>query len=193
MFKRLLVAAALIAGFSANASELPFQIDVQKLQQSTMDLANTNDGILPWKVGDNADYKLNLGGFIEGTLNMLVREEVPQGYWVEQNVDLMIQKSKIEMLFDKNTGQVLEMRVDGQKQDLPKGGEMEIVESRPDSVTVPAGTFECTYAKLLDKQSNETSELWLEMEIVPIFGLIKQISPSQMGPVTIELTAFLKQ
>ena len=50
---------------------------------------------LNWQVGDNADYSIKVS-FLQGTMNVKVREKQGNDFWIEQNVDLMIQKSKIE-------------------------------------------------------------------------------------------------
>lgn len=188
MFKKLLIGLAALSAVQAGAVELKIKIfDVQAFNQELMQEARPS--ALPFKVGETADYKLSLGGFLEGTMNMLVREETADGIWLEQNIDLMIQKQKVETLFDKETGQVKKVLVDGQEQKLEQGEAPEIVESKPDTITVPKGTFECSYVKLKDKEGTET-ELWVNPELVPIMGLIKMASQSQIGPVTIELTDF---
>jgi hypothetical protein len=148
---------------------------------------------LNWKVGDKADYKLSMG-FIKGTMNTIVREEIDKGFWVNQDMDLgFMGKQKVEILFDKFTGAVLEMRVNGEKQDAPDPGDVEIIETRGEKVTVPAGTFEALYAKVKETKNNQVSEVWINPDVVPINGMIKTLSNSQMGKVTVELTAYKKQ
>jgi|SaaInlStandDraft_6_1057023.scaffolds.fasta_scaffold24765_3 hypothetical protein len=160
-----------------------------KLQQTVMDQAETQN--LGWKVGDSADYSINMG-FIKGTMKSFVREETSEGYWVEQNVDLMIQKSKVEILFDKATGQVLQFLVNGQKQEMPNPEDQEIVDMQEANITVPAGTFDCIYVKILNKKDNSESEAWINPNEIPISGLLKQLSNSQFGKVTVELKSFQK-
>ncbi|MBT4760231.1 MAG: hypothetical protein HOO06_00915 [Bdellovibrionaceae bacterium] len=154
-----------------------------------MDQAETQN--LGWKVGDSADYSINMG-FIKGTMKSFVREETSEGYWVEQNVDLMIQKSKVEILFDKATGQVLQFLVNGQKQEMPNPEDQEIVDMQEANITVPAGTFDCIYVKILNKKDNSESEAWINPNEIPISGLLKQLSNSQFGKVTVELKSFQK-
>lgn len=148
---------------------------------------------LNWTVGDTADYNIS-AGFISGTMNMLVREENDKGFWVNQDMDLgFAGKQKVEILFDKSSGAVLELRVNGEKQDTPDPGNQEIVETKGTTVTVPAGTFDCLYAKIRDLDKNEDSEAWINPDLIPIVGLLKQLAPSQMGQVKVELTGFNKQ
>ncbi|MEZ4871415.1 MAG: hypothetical protein R2827_04040 [Bdellovibrionales bacterium] len=148
---------------------------------------------LNWTVGDRASYNIDMG-IIKGTNEMLVREKNDRGFWVEQNMDLgFAGQQKAEILFDKNTGQILEFIVNGQQQDIPEPGEQEVIDMREDNITVPAGNFDCVYFKIRDKESGDISEAWINPQLVPISGAIKQVSPGPMGlTVTLELTSFEK-
>lgn len=191
MFKKLFVAVVAIASFQAGAV---VKFDLSGLHKlNAKILAEASESVLPFKVGDKADYSLNLAGFLQGTMNMLVREETAEGVWLEQNIDLQIQKQKVETLFDKSTGQVKKVLVDGQEQKLEPGEAPEIIESRPDTVTVPAGTFECAYVKLRDKTQNTETELWVNPEVIAIMGMAKMVAQTEIGPLTLELASFLKQ
>jgi hypothetical protein len=130
-------------------------------------------------------------GFIQGKMQSFVREEVEAGIWMQQDMDLgFMGKQKVEVLFDKNTGQVLEIIANGQKQDLPDSSNMELEDMKEANITVSAGTFDCVYMKVRDKNKNESSEAWINPQLVPMSGLIKQISPSPFGQVKMELTSF---
>jgi hypothetical protein len=189
MLKKIVLGLSALLAFQAAAVSINIElIDVKSLNQQIFDDAKVTR--IPFNVGDKADYSLNLGGFLNGTMNMLVREETPEGIWLEQNIDIVIQKSKVETLFDADTGQVKKVLVDGKEQKMEDQEPPEIVESKPDTVTVPAGTFECSYVKLHDKKQNSDTDVWINPELVPIVGLIKQVAQSQMGPVTLELTGF---
>ena len=195
MLKKLVLAVSAFMAFQAGATKLNINLfDVKSMTTKLMDDVRTSR--IPLTVGDTANYSIDLAGLLQGTMEMLVREETSEGIWLEQNIDLMIQKQKVETLLDSETGAVKKMLVDGKEQKMEEGGKSEIVESKPDTVTVPKGTFECTYVKIkntdADGQSSE-AELWLNPEIVSIVGLIKQVAQSQLGPVTIELTDFKKQ
>lgn len=195
MLKKLVLVAAAFVAVQASALEIKFNnlLDVKAL--STKILGEVNPSKIPLTVGDSADYAIDLGGFIKGTMNMLVREETSEGIWLVQDIDLQIQKQKVETLLDAETGAVKKMLVDGKEQQLEDGGKSEIVESKPDTITVPKGEFECTYVKIKSTaKSGEESEaeLWLNPELVPVMGLIKQAAQSQFGTVTLELTDFKK-
>lgn len=157
-------------------------------------LSSESPSRIPFNPGDRANYVINFAGFLNGTMDMYVGQETADGIWLVQDIDLMIQKQKVETLFDKNTGQVKKVLVDGKEQSLETGGEPpEIVESKPDTVEVPAGKFECSYLKLHDKKQNSDLEFWVNAEIIPMLGLIKQVAQSQFGPVVIELKSFEKR
>jgi hypothetical protein len=148
--------------------------------------------LLLLKVGDSADYKMD-GGFIQGTMHNLVREETPQGFWVQQDMDMgFLGKQKVEILFDKSTAGVLELLVNGQKQTPPDPNDVEIVETKHDHITVPKGEYDCIYAKIHDKKQNQDSEAWVNPKVVPINGMLKTIAPSQLGTITMELTDFVR-
>ena len=126
-------------------------------------------------------------------MHMFIREETTQGFWLQQDMDLgFMGKQKVETLIDKSSGAVLEMIVNDQKQTPPDPNDTEIVETKNDHITVPAGEFDCIYAKLHDKKQNQDAEAWINPKAVPIAGMLKQIAQSQMGPITIELTDFVR-
>lgn len=159
-------------------------------------LAHIQEGVvtqgLNWKVGQENNYKLNMGGFINGSMKMYVREIAADGIWMVQDVDLMIQKQKIEILIDPNTGAIKKMMIDGKEQAPPKA-DYEIVEQKEDHVTVPAGSFDAIYIKVKDKANNgQISEQWVNPRDIPLSGMVKSLADSQLGKVTIELTSFKK-
>lgn len=191
MLKKVLFSFAILFGVQASALTIEVPIlNAADMQQMIQDQVGVQG--LPWKVGESANYNLK-AGFISGKMTMLIREEVHEGFWVEQNVDVMIQKSKVELLIDKNTGKILQMIVDGKKQTPPEPGDTEILESHPDNVTVPAGTFECAYVKVHDKKQNQDQDLWVNPELIPVMGMIKTTGQTQLGALLIELTSFVKK
>ncbi len=144
---------------------------------------------LKWKVGDKASYKMS-GGIINGTAEMYVREDNGSEIWVQQDMNLgFLGQQKVEILYDKATGQVKKILANGQEQQLPNQNDIEVLETKEDRVTVPAGTFDAIYAKVKDKKNNQIQEAWLNPKEVPINGLLKTISDSQMGKISLELTS----
>lgn len=145
---------------------------------------------LKWKVGDKADYSISIGGFINGTSKSFVREDNGTEIWVQQDMDLgFAGKQKIEILFDKATGQVKKLLAEGKEQAIPDASNMEVVETKEDQVTVPAGTFKAIYAKIKNKSDSSIQEAWINPQEVPINGMVKALADSQFGKVTQELTA----
>lgn len=191
MFKSILIAAAIAISASAQASNTisGFLFDQQITQiQKHIGTYGPN-----WAVGDACDYKLNMGGFLNGTMKMYIREIGADGIWMVQDVDLMIQKQKAEILIDGSTGEIKKILVDGKEQEIPKS-DIEIVEQKEATITVPAGTFQSIYVKLKDNaQDGAISEAWINPRDIPINGMLKSIQDSQLGKVTIELTSFIKK
>ncbi|RME16530.1 MAG: hypothetical protein D6797_04360 [Bdellovibrio sp.] len=180
--KLMFILFAMLMGASSWAFERPLLPVSQMVAPKGLD----------WKVGDNADYQIDIG-FLKGTMHSTVRNEDARGFWVVQDIDLKIQKQKVEILYDKNTGAVLEIIVNGQKQTPPDPSDMELVDMKESHVEVPAGSFDCIYVKVRNKKENKISEAWLNPEEVPIGGLLKTIAQSPIGPVNVQLTAFKKQ
>ncbi|MDX9731653.1 MAG: hypothetical protein RBT63_07775 [Bdellovibrionales bacterium] len=144
---------------------------------------------LSWKVGDRAEYKM-AGGFINGTVKSFVREDIGNAMWVQQDMDMgFLGKQKVEILFDKATGQILKLLANGQEQSLPDTSNIEVIETKEATVTVPAGTFAAIYAKIRDNSNNQVQEAWINPKEVPINGMVKAIADSQLGKITQELTA----
>ncbi len=147
---------------------------------------------LDWKVGDSTQHNINMG-FISGKMDSRVREETPEGFWMDQDMNMgFLGEQKVEIHINKHTGEILEIRVNGQKQNIPDQGNQEIVDMQEASIKVPAGTFDCVYLKIKDTSNNQISQAWLNPQVVPMMGLIKTIQPGQFGEVTVELTGFKK-
>lgn len=188
MFKSLILVASLVVATSAHAYNTLAE-SIFASQQKQIQGAVVAQG-LNWQVGQENNYKLNMGGFINGTMKMSVREITADGIWMVQDVDLMIQKQKVEVLIDPNNGQIKKMIVNGQEQAPPKA-DYEVLEQKEDHITVPAGSFDTIYIKVKDKAANDAiSEQWVNPRDIPLSGMVKSLADSQMGKVTIELTSF---
>lgn len=188
MFKLGCLIATLLIGSQASANysaEMTMEVTRSVVEQ-TIGLGSG------WTVGDTADYSLN-GGFIKGTMKIFVREEVSEGMWIQQDMDLgFMGKQKIEILYAPN-GTVLAMLVNGEKQTPPDPADQEIIEMKDANVTVPKGTFDCTYVKIKDVKSGNITEAWIDLtREVPVTGMIKTMAPSQIGTITVELTGYKK-
>lgn len=196
MFKGLLVSALVLMGLSANADQ-PTLIEslVGMQQEAARSEASGEMGIygLNWKVGDTNTYDLNVGGFINGSMVMAVARYTAEGFWVTQDLDLgFAGKQNAEILFDKNTGQVLKMIVGGKEQALPDPNDLELIDMKEAKVTVPAGTFDCIHIRARNKKENNEINQWANPQLIPISGMLKSIAPSQLGEVNIALKSFRK-
>ncbi|MFM6926857.1 MAG: hypothetical protein ACKOX6_00240 [Bdellovibrio sp.] len=189
MFKALLVLAL---SFSVNAFATPAAVDilVQVQASAISDQAHTLG--LDWKVGESANYDIDMG-FIKGKMVMSVDSVGNDGIWTTQDMDLgFAGKQKAQMLIDQNTGEIKKMLVNGKEQQPPKQN-IEVIDVKEDRITVPAGTFDCIHARLKDKDQNDAEiNAWLNPQLVPLSGLLKQVAPSQFGTVTVSLTSFKK-
>lgn len=188
MLKSLILAATLTVSVAAQAydtvAEVIFASQLPQIQESVVTQG------LDWRVGQENNYKLNMGGFLNGTMKMYVREVGADGIWMVQDVDLMIQKQKIEILIDPANGQVKKMIVNGQEQQPPKA-DYELIDQKEDHITVPAGSFDVIYLKIKDNANNgQIAEQWVNPRDIPLSGMAQSKMDSQMGKVVIQLTSF---
>ncbi|WP_413576441.1 hypothetical protein ACLVWU_00195 [Bdellovibrio sp. HCB290] len=191
MIKAIIASLALTFSVSAFAAPSVADVVVQAQLPAIAEQAQTLG--LNWKVGDTANYNLDMGGFIKGKMVMSVKSIGDDGIWMQQDMDLgFAGKQNVETLIDPNTGAVKKMIVNGKEQEVPKQ-DVEVVDIKEDKITVPAGTFECIHAILKDKKDNSEINAWINPELIPMSGLLKQIAPSQFGKVVVELTSFSKK
>lgn len=184
-----LIAAALIA-VGAAQSQASVGFDASQLQTQALVEAQLLQG-LKWKVGDQADYSVTIGGFIKGSSHNFVREDLGSELWMVQDMDMgFMGKQKIEILFDKATGQIKKMLANGQEQQIPDNKDVEIVEMKEANITVAAGTYDCIYAKIKNKKDGSIQEAWINPQAIPMSGLLKALADSQFGKVTQELQKF---
>ncbi len=190
MFKAIIAALGLAVAAQAHAA--PTVFDVIRETQSSAIMSQARTQGLDWKVGDQNNYNLDMGGFIKGSMSMKCREITSEGLWVDQDMDLgFAGKQQASMLLDPNTGEVKKMLVNGKEQQVPKQN-IEIISVTEDKITVPAGTFECIHAVIKDKDKNEETNAWINPEQIPLSGMLKTIQPSQFGEVNVELKSFNK-
>lgn len=190
MFRSLLVAASLFLATTASANTNLFSVVQTQTQQIIQDVVTQG---LEFKKGDQTAYKLNMAGFINGTMTMLVEDVLTEGVWIAQDMDLgFMGKQNIRQLIDPVTGEIKKLIVNGKEEAIPAQGDVEVIDSKEASVTVPAGTFVCFYIKAKITQDGKVTnaEQWLNLKDVPVMGMVKSIMDSQLGPVTIELTSF---
>ena len=187
----LIAILALAFGLGANASTNT----INKLMVDTTRqilLTDVETFGLHLKEGDQSSYKLNIGGFINGSMELTVKSVQADEVVINQNMDLgFLGKQNCDETINPNTGEVKKMVCNGQdqKQDT---GDIELIDSKEDTITVPAGTFTCMYIKAKIKKDNSEVEQWVNPKQVPVFGMVKMIAPSQIGKLTVELSSFKK-
>lgn len=190
MLKSLIMAAALTVSVAAQAyetlGEALFAAQLPQIQESVVTQG------LDWRAGQENNYKLNMGGFLNGTMKMYVREVGADGIWMVQDIDLQMQKQKVEVLIDPANGQIKKMIVNGKEQAPPKA-DYELIDQKEDHIKVPAGSFDVIYLKIKDKaNNNQISEQWVNPRDIPLSGMAQSKADSQLGKVTIQLTSFKK-
>jgi hypothetical protein len=188
MIRALALTVSLLAGMSASAYSVG---NVAKtLSQAAM--GQFKAAGMTFKVGDQTVYDVQMSIPIPATMSMTVEKVDANEVTISQVVDLSFQKQSCEITLNPNTGETKHMICDGKEQKPEDQGEIEIVDSKEDTVTVPAGTFTCLYVKANMKKTNENVEQWINPKLIPVFGMAKMVAPSQMGPVTIALKSFKK-
>jgi hypothetical protein len=143
--------------------------------------------VINWQVGDSADYNLSITGYT-GTLHEEVtKNETPTQVWFEEVANIAGQNQTEEILLDRNTGKVLRLIENGQEQTVPND-DVTIIAHDQESVTVPAGTFQVQHITARNNQSPHI-ELYLNPNDITVGGVAKEVTQTQYGDMTIELTA----
>lgn len=186
---KLVLASLVFAGLSWAASPVQFVTEVfTQVVRATVETQN----VIDWKKGDTNSYSLDMG-FIKGSMVQTVRDITSEGMWVDQNMDLgFAGKQVASQLIDPATGEIKKFIVNGKEEAIPEQGEQEIIEVTESKITVPAGSFDCIFAKIKDKKSGDITQAWINPEKVSVGGMLKIIQPSQLGTVTIILKSFTK-
>lgn len=146
---------------------------------------------LNWKVGDELNFKLKMS-FISGKMKMSVAEVTESTITLKQDINLSGQAQSCVTKLNPNNGETQSITCNGQNQNIPNKDDLEIIEMTNEKITVPAGTFDSIHVKIKQKSDNKIIEQWVNMQELPITGMLKAISPSQFGNVVVELESFKK-
>ena len=150
--------------------------------------------VVEWQIGDTMEYNLSVS-FISGKVVRSVVSEVEIGgdkaIWLTSETAILGQKQKIEQLIRRSDATLLKLIVNGEEKPLPDPGKVEIVEEGYKTVTVPAGTFEAIWVKI-NTEDAKGVEAWINPRDTCMDGMLKMVSPTQMGKATMELTKFKK-
>lgn len=197
MKKTTMIMAALLALFAVkNASAndtgiLATQVALADIQASAASAIHTNN-LINWKVGDSADYTITSTFGALGNLHKFVASEQGNAIWVQQDMSGgMLGNHKVEILMDRADGHIIEMRQDGQKQNVPDD-KVEIISQDATTITVPAGTFEVIHVVAKTQQVSKL-EVWANPRDIPMDGAAQEYIESGFLPMTLKLTKFQKQ
>jgi hypothetical protein len=192
--KRLIV--SLLAGMMAltghaqakDASDLAREIAIATLQASVFAEREINN-LINWKVGEYTDYSLEAMGMPLGTMKKYVASEVGNNIWLNQDMEGgMIGNQKVEVLMDRATGQVLEMKQNGKNVEVPNDP-IELIDQETTTITVPAGTFEVIHITARSKQAKKI-EVWANPRDIALDGAAQMYIESGFLPMTMKLTKF---
>jgi hypothetical protein len=149
--------------------------------------------LINWKVGDGAEYNVDMGLPFKGTMVKSVTKDEGDTLWFNQTVDLLIQKQSIDVQIDKTTGKTLKELVNGQEQTIDNTPPT-IVSQDYTSVTVPAGTFKAIHIVAKTQQDGKDVQIeeWANPKETPMDGSIKMIMTTQGQTITMEMTKFTK-
>jgi hypothetical protein len=187
MVRSLLIAACMMAAGAASAKTTTL---VEAVALSTTKIIKQNLLVGGFNVGYTNNYNLSFAG-MSGSMVMKVTGSTPQELTIEQDISIMGQEQKAIEVINPNTGEIISITVNGQKQDPPPPGDTEIISHTSASITVPAGTFNCQDVKTHSKSQNSDSEQWVDMSgTVPVGGMLKMATTAQGMPVTAELTQY---
>lgn len=170
-----------------DASEIARELVIANLQASAAGEIHINN-VINWKVGEYTEYSLEVMGMPGGTMKKYVASEVGNNIWLNSDVDMMGQKQNVEALMDRANGQILEMKQNGKKVDVPNDP-VEIIDQEATSVTVPAGTFEVIHITAKSKQIKKL-EVWANPRDIALDGAAQMMVDSGMFPMTLKLTKF---
>jgi hypothetical protein len=188
MKKFLALLGVAVFSTSLSAQNIDIALSDADLQAIAISAVEPLD-LINWKVGDTASYDVKVGSFGKlGTSKKFVAKDEGTALWIEQHMDLMIQKQKIEILINKADGKVLKTIVNGKEQNTPEDP-LEIISQDYEEVTVPAGTFNAIHIIAKTKQI-ERIEVWANPRDTVMDGALKQAVKAQGMDIVMELTSF---
>ena len=190
--KKLSLVAMFLAftGITANAnfSETARTIALADLQFSVAMEMHTNN-LINWKVGEFQELDIGSSFGSLGKMKKYVASEQGNAIWMNQDVGGgMMGEQKIEVLLDRATGKVLEMKQNGQKQEVPND-KMEVISQDATKVTVPAGTFDVIHI-VAKTEKVKKLEVWANPRDITMDGTAQMNMDTDMLPISMKLLRF---
>ena len=180
---------ALVVAGSASATTIT---EVSQIAaQAVLSNGAENAGLV-FHQGDQASYNLDISSFMKGTMSMTVKSVAADAVVIDQDMAIMGQNQSCEETINPNNGTISKMVCNGQAQNPGDNSQIEVVDSKEASVTVPAGTFDTLWIKAHNKKDNTDIQQWINPKLIPVMGLVKMQAPTQMGEMNVELTSFKK-
>jgi hypothetical protein len=180
---------ALLVGFLATVGVAQANSDTSALVRSIAlsQLTGVNAlNVINWKVGEYGDMSIEAFGMPLGNMHKVVASEEGNFLWLNQEMSGgMIGQHKVEAKMDRATGKIVELKQDGQPQQIPDT-KLEIINQESANVTVPAGTFETIHITAKD-QDGKQMEVWMNPRDITLDGAAQEIIQAQIT-MTLKLT-----
>ncbi len=191
MIKSLRLATALLAFIFVGTASATTVSEFSQFSTQVVLFSGLSTSDLVFHQGDVVSYNMTIGSFIQGTMETSVKSVSKEAVVLIQKIEVMGQVQNCEETLNPITGVVTNTVCNGQQQN-PGDPSGDVIESRQESVTVPAGTFDTIYTKIRNKKTNAENEQWTNQKLIPILGVVKMTATTQFGPMVIELTSFKK-
>lgn len=144
--------------------------------------------LIEWKVGDEMDYDVAMFGMNLGKNVKVVTQDEGTALWLRQTLSLMGRNEVIDALINKADGKILKLVRNGQEQPVPDE-QFEVISQDYAEITVPAGHFQAIHILGRSRQASKI-EIWVNPRDTALDGSLKTIMQTQMGELTMVLTAF---
>ncbi len=146
-----------------------------------------------WGLGDNAVYEFSLYRIFKGKLTLEVKEQVPEGFWVDEELDLGgFGEKNFRVLYDIKDGSALRLIVDGDEVAVPASTDLTSHDPKDEKIRIPAGIFKTLHLKTTDSLSQRTHDVWVNRKFAPFGGLLQGTFSTALGPLQLKALSFKK-
>jgi len=148
--------------------------------------------LIDWEVGEWQEFVVHTS-FGEGEMRKVVESEEDGAIWVVTDLSILGQVQNTRALVRRSDARILRFIVNGNEQTPPsEEQEIEILEQRTETITVPAGMYETLYVKIRAMQQGREiiQEIWLAPNEVVMEGSVKIRIPDNLFNVEMELVRY---